>query len=102
MTLNGLPPQATEIINAIRQGSKHDCIMRGKGSKIPRGATIDGIEVVWAQHGIISGPNGQQLGSYDRMEEFSGENKDRHALLVTTLTPVEVIAPDGTVCQEKS
>ena len=90
---------AKQLLDHVRQSSDNDCIMRWKGTKIPRGAMIDGVPVAWAQHGIIRGPEGQELAYYERMREFAGPNGDEHALLITTMNPVSVIAPDGTVCQ---
>ena len=90
---------AKQLLDRVRQSSENDCIMWWKGTKVPRGAMIDGVPVAWAQHGIIRGPDGQELAYYDRMREFAGPNGDEHALLITTMKPVPVIAPDGKVCQ---
>ena len=91
---------ANALVDDIRNSSTHDYIMRWKGSKIPRGAIIDGIAIVWTQHGIIIGENGEALGYYDRMREFGGDNHDEHAMLITTPEAARVVAPDGTVCSD--
>ncbi len=65
-------------------------LLKWQGSKIPRGATIGGVEIGWTQHGMITGSNGMGLGYYSRLLEWGGENGDSHAMVVgcsVTLEP---------------
>jgi hypothetical protein len=59
-------------------------ILKWKGSKIPRGETIAGVEVAWAQHGVLSGADGEMIGSYVRLVTFGGPNADEHEISVTS------------------
>lgn len=94
---NDIPPAVKTILNRLRADG-HDYIMQWTGSKIPRGATIDGAPIAWSQRGFLYKKGGEQLGYYDRMEEFGGPNRDQHMMLITTDKPAIVVAPDGTVC----
>lgn len=87
-----------KLVDILRMGSDYDCIMQWKGTEVPRGATIGGIEIGLIQHGMITGKNRERLGFYDSMREFAGPECDEHAILITTETPQEIIAPDSTVC----
>lgn len=91
--------QCKSLVDQIRNNSDNNCILRWVGSKIPRGATIGGVEVGWAQHGRIVGKGGEELGFYKRMQEWGGPAANQHAMLVTTRDDVAVIAPDGSVCK---
>lgn len=76
----------------------HLYVMQWRGTKIPRGATIGGAEVGWAQHGIISGKQGQKLGYYKRDIQFGGPGEDFHQIRICTDTETEVVSPSGEVC----
>lgn len=89
---------ALALVDRARNLSQNDCIMQWKGSKIPRGATINHIAIGWTQHGRIIGENGEDLGYYSRMQEFDGPDGDQHAMLITTPESAVVVAPDGTIC----
>lgn len=90
---------ANRLVNAIRQSCPGRYLMRWTGTKNPHGATIDGVEINWAQHGRLTDPMGNELGFYRRTAEFSGSNRDQHAMIVSTKTEVEVIAPDRSLCR---
>lgn len=90
---------ANKLLKIIRQSCHGRYIMRWTGTKNPHGATISGIEIKWAQHGRLTGPNGIELGFYRRTVEFEGHSQDQHAMIVSTNNEVEVIAPDGSLCR---
>lgn len=78
--------------------SKYAYDMEWLGSKIPRGATIDGVPISWTQNGMITGENGVHLGLYDRMQEGGYNTAPTHIMRVLTNKPVEVCQPDGVIC----
>lgn len=57
-------------------------LVEWQGSKIPRGASIHGIAIGWTQNGIVSGTQGENLGTYERLVEFGGESGREHKMLV--------------------
>jgi len=58
--------------------------MTWEGTKIPRGATINGIEIGWTQHGNVTGVGGEQLGQYERATEFGGATGEQHVMIIST------------------
>jgi len=86
------------LVDQLRQSCQYEYSMQWLGTKIPRGATIGGIAVGCAQHGRITGVKGEELGYYVRTKEYDGPDQDEHAMLVSTTGAVEVIAPNGSVC----
>lgn len=84
--MNNLPPQVKAVIEAteksnVERGST-PIKLEWKGTKIPRGLSINGVPIAWTQHGIVTGENGQRLGTYKRLVEFGGPNHDEHVMLV--------------------
>ena len=77
---------ARTIIDAMKQASPLQISIMWKGSKTPRGLRINDRPVTWAQHGILSGPDGH-LGQYDRTMEFGPDDEQRMTLYL----------PDGAV-----
>jgi hypothetical protein len=64
MMQDGRDPMA--FAQALIAGAAADCdnhfLLLWNGTKIPRGAEIDGVEIAWTQHGIITGKGGVRLG----------------------------------------
>ncbi len=56
-----------------------------KGIKVPRGARFGGGTITFAQHGQLRGANGETLGTYRRIREFSGKNRDEHEMEAWTV-----------------
>ena len=91
---------ARQLVKEISAQAPKRVVMKWKGSKVSRGATIGGIEIAWTQHGRILGNDHRELGHYQRAVEFGGTNGDEHEI-VCAVDDVEVIAPDGTICREQ-
>lgn len=73
---------------------KHLFLLAWEGGKTARGATLDGTEIGWMQHGRVVGVGGEELGSYERLEEFGGPSGESQ--LAAIMTDCEVlIDPDG-------
>lgn len=68
----GTPGGISLISSLLRAASEGDepCLVKYDGSKIPRGLVVDGVPVVWTQHGIVTGEGGKNLGTYERLVEF--------------------------------
>lgn len=88
--------QASAVIGALAANKTLTQVMKWKGSKIPRGGKVGNIEIGWSQHDIITGKNGEQLGFYERLQEFGGANHDEHVMLIRVNEPAT--NPDGTLC----
>ncbi len=77
---------AAEIaVNAIQGAQKEGCIaflIEWTGNKIPRGASINGVQIGWTQHGIVTGTKGEDLGLYERLVECGGPRGTEQKMLV--------------------
>ncbi len=80
------PLTAESIIDAM---AEHDIAkgaepitLKWKGSKVPRGHSVNGIQIGWTQHGLVTGVDGQNLGTYTRLQEFGGPDRDEHVMLI--------------------
>ena len=67
--------------NDIKKGAE-PITLKWKGSKVPRGHCVNGIEIGWTQHGIVTGVNRENLGTYTRLQEFGGPDRDEHVMLI--------------------
>ncbi len=85
------------LIQSLKSTKQNLFSMCWKGSKIPRGGKVGGIEIVWSQHGIVTGANGVDLGFYERKKEWGGVNRDEHQILIST-NYESATNPDGTDC----
>jgi len=88
---------AQALIGQMMGKSENFFLLTYEGSKIPRGAAIDNVEIGWTQHGMVTGKGGEQLGYYERIVEFGGSTGNTQVMLIATngksLTP----PPSGTV-----
>jgi hypothetical protein len=75
------------LLTAIRGHATHAYILRWDGSKIPRGAVIDGETIAWTQHGMVTSESGKTIGTYDRVVEFGGQSGNEQAMIVYTNKP---------------
>jgi len=77
--------QQAKFLTALLGDAQENAFrMEWEGSKIPRGATINGVEVGWTQHGRITGKAGEELGFYDRELECGGTNGKAQVMIVKT------------------
>lgn len=67
--------------NQMKEGAT-TFLVEWQGSKIPRGAAIDGIAIAWTQNGMVTGAGGEQLGTYERLVEFGGPSGREHKMLI--------------------
>lgn len=77
--LNGI---ANGLISEMRQRARKILHLQWEGSKIPRGAVIDGTEIVWTQNGQVTGAGGKSIGTYERLVEFGGFSGNDQQMLV--------------------
>lgn len=81
---NDVPPIVRQLLDRLRAHYKNAFRIHWTGSKIPRGAMIDGEAISWTQHGVVYGASQSTLGYYSRLEEWSGDNHDEHEMLIAT------------------
>jgi hypothetical protein len=85
-----IPDLANQLLTRLRAHGEKCYRLHWTGSKIPRGATVDGKPRT--QHGIVyvDGPfDGRQAGYYVRTQEWTGQNNDEHEMLISTNGTVE-------------
>jgi len=92
MTDDGMK-RADYLKGLLEGGQENRFRLTWEGSKIPRGGAVDGVEIAWTQHGMITGVNRENLGYYTREEEFGGESGKRHVMVISTRGS-EVTPPD--------
>jgi len=83
---NDIPDAARAVIvkmteHALKDGAE-PFVLEWVGTKIPRGFKVNGVEIAWTQHGIVTGVGGEHLGTYERLKEWGGPDKDEHAMLI--------------------
>jgi len=93
-----IPTAAKTLLTALRAMKKNSFRLTWKGSKIPRGAKINGSRITWTQHGCVYSESGEGevMGYYTRTKEWAGEDKDEHEMIISTDHTVEA-GPDQTV-----
>lgn len=61
----------TGLIRGLSARKKNTYRIEWEGSRIPRGAIINGQEITWTQHGIVYAADGQgygkEIGYYERV-----------------------------------
>jgi len=95
-----IPEAAKQLLTLLRASEKKSYRLHWTGSKIPRGAFVDGKPITWTQHGIVyvgGSLDGSQVGYYTRVQEWSGDNKDEHEMIISTEGIVE--AGPGQTCE---
>ena len=98
---NDIPAICYELLNRLRGAKRNAFRLHWTGSKIPRGALLDGSAITWTQHGVVSTEVQHNVGYYTRTEEWAGPNKDEHEMIIATNGEVIVSPnlPDMTVEQ---
>lgn len=68
----GGPGGLSLLASLLKAASEGDepYLVKYEGSKVPRGLVVDGVPVVWTQHGMVTGEGGARLGTYERLVEF--------------------------------
>lgn len=57
-------------------------ILIWEGDKIPRGAEINGYQIIWTQNGVVQSHDGEIIGVYDRLMEYGGPSHKEQQMLV--------------------
>lgn len=73
--------KATGLLRAIAAQAKGIFLLEWDGSKVPRGAVVNGEEITWTQNGQVHTPGGQ-IGVYERLMEFGGVSNSSHKMIV--------------------
>ena len=72
-------------VTALQDLMKHGAdtfLVEWQGSKVPRGAEINGVPIGWTQNGMVSGTGGEALGTYERLVEYGGESGREQKMLI--------------------
>lgn len=98
----GLPAGCLNLLDKLRASHRFSYRLHWTGSKIPRGASVkvnpeESVAIAWTQHGVVTGSDGQNLGYYERTEEWGGESGREHEMLIAT--DFEVVPAEGMTCE---
>jgi hypothetical protein len=78
-------PELNEIADRLmrmrRLHAKKVFHLKWKGGKVPEGAVVDEKRIVYTRDGNVTGER-TSIGTYERLVEFGGENRDEHQMLV--------------------
>lgn len=85
--------QTLGILQAMTNRAGRKFLVLWNGSKVPHGVKVLGYEIVWTQHGMVNAKdrNGQttMIGTYQRVLEWGGPNKDKHVLVIAIRESIE-------------
>ena len=84
---HGLIPEVRQLVGAIKERSCRRFDLIWTGSKVPRGVELPTGTIAWTQHGIVRSDDGEQIGTYDRIEEWGGPDGDQHRMIVYVSRP---------------
>jgi len=70
------------LLNPIKKAIKGAYLLEWEGGKIPRGAVVGDKTLAWTQNGFAHGEDGRMVGTYDRIVEFGGANKQKQIMVV--------------------
>lgn len=76
--------QVNRLLGLRRQLSSKIFHLKWEGDKIPSGAIVDGKEISWTQHGMVTSKNGENFAVYERLIEFGGKSGKEQQMLVFT------------------
>ncbi len=71
-----------DLLRKMRDSSKKTFHLKWEGGKIPRGAVVEGVTIGWTQHGVVTGTNGENIGTYERMVECGGKDQVNQEMLI--------------------
>jgi hypothetical protein len=77
-----LQTTVTGLLRRMAERAKEIFLLEWEGSKIPRGAVVNGKSIAWTQHGLVTSDAGEQIGTYERTVEFGGESGRAQAMLI--------------------
>lgn len=88
--------QVKGMLQAMAQKAGRKFLVSWKGSKVPHGVRLLGYEIVWTQHGMVTArdKDGQStmLGTYQRVVEWGGPQKDKHVLVIAVGEHIKALA----------
>jgi len=76
---------AEDLLVILQERAKHTFLLVWKGGKIPRGAIILGKAIAWTQNGTVQDTGGEIIGTYARLAEFGGPEKNIQVMVVWAL-----------------
>ena len=82
-------PKIDAIVNDLvadwRGSARKIFHLKWEGSKIPRGAMIEGSTIQWTQNGEVVSSDGKTIGTYQRLVEFGGASGNEQQMLIFVL-----------------
>ena len=57
-------------------------ILDWEGGRVPCGVKILDVEIGMTQHGLVTNPDGDMIGTYDRLIDSRGTDKNKHRMLI--------------------
>ncbi len=79
--------QVESILASLQKGADKVFVLDWKGNKVPRGVKLEEGEVGWTQNGVVTSVTGEMMGTYDRMVEFGGEDRNDQRMIVYIRSP---------------
>ncbi len=70
------------LLGLRRQLSSKIFHLKWEGDKVPSGAIIDGEEISWTQHGMVTSREGKNFAVYERLIECGGKSGKEQQMLV--------------------
>jgi hypothetical protein len=91
ISINDIPKNVADLITSLRSRRQFAYRLRWRGTKVPRGAQLDGSPISWTQHGCVytNASAGTIVGYYTRVAEFAGASGDEHEMIISTDFTVE-------------
>lgn len=77
----GLDTLTSDLLTKQAQKARATYLVEWQGSKIPRGAVIEGNVIEWTQNGVVVA-GGKDIGVYERLLEFGGTNRQDHKMII--------------------
>lgn len=71
-----------ELLADIKDSAELIFLLTWEGNKVPRGAKVFDFEIAGTQHGQVLSSTGEDIGSYDRIEQFAGPDHNQQKMIV--------------------
>lgn len=69
-----LESRLNPMLNSLKDRAEQLFVLEWEGTRVPRGARINDMEIGWTQHGIVTSVDGETIGYYDRLVDQGGES----------------------------
>ena len=73
---------AQDLHRELMRVSDKAYLLIWEGNKVPRGAEISGHKIGWTQNGQVLSDEGKQIGVYDRIMEYGGDQGKTQQMII--------------------